>query len=102
MLGGSQRQRRCAFGVIVLTLAVAGIWIAPASTRSSADGNLEAIVGTNDGFDITLNDANGNKVARLAPARTRSWCTIVRRCTTSISGATPIRPSTSAQARVRR
>jgi plastocyanin len=67
MLGESQRQQRFAFGVIVLPLAVAGIWIAPASTRSSADGNLEAIVGTNDGFDITLNDANGNKVTRLAP-----------------------------------
>ena len=67
MLVGSQRQRRCAFGVIVLALAVAGIWIAPASTRGSADGNLEAIVGTNDGFDITLNDSNGNKVVRLAP-----------------------------------
>jgi len=63
----SQRQRRCATGVIVLTLTLAGIWIAPASTRGSVDGNLEAIVGTNDGFDITLNDANGNKVTRLAP-----------------------------------
>ena len=37
------------------------------STRAAAGGQLEAIVGTNDGFDITLNDANGDKVARLAP-----------------------------------
>src|SRR5690348_15564295 len=28
---------------------------------------LTAIVGTNDGFDITLNDESGNKVAFLAP-----------------------------------
>jgi plastocyanin len=53
--------------VIVLALAAAGVWIAPASTRANADGHLEAIVGTNDGFDITLNDASGNKVTTLAP-----------------------------------
>jgi plastocyanin len=67
MLGRSHGKRRLAFGVIVLALGVAGIWIAPASTRATADGHLEAIVGTNDGFDIALNDASGNKVARLAP-----------------------------------
>jgi plastocyanin len=67
MLGRSHGKRRLAFGVIVLALGVAGIWIAPASTRATADGHLEAIVGTNDGFDIALNDASGDKVARLAP-----------------------------------
>jgi len=61
------RRRRFTFGVIVLALAAAGVWIAPASTREQADGQLEAIVGTNDGFDITLNDVNGNKVVTLAP-----------------------------------
>jgi plastocyanin len=67
MPGLSKRRRRLAFGVIVLALAAAGVWIAPASTRANADGHLEAIVGTNDGFDITLNDASGNKVVTLAP-----------------------------------
>ena len=66
-LDAPRGRRWYAFGVIVLAIAVAGIWIAPGSTRAAADGQLEAIVGTNDGFDITLNDANGNKVARLAP-----------------------------------
>ena len=28
---------------------------------------LTAIVGTNDGFNITLNDASGKKISRLAP-----------------------------------
>ena len=67
MLGGSQRKRPCALGVIVIALAAAGVWIAPASTRANADGHLEAIVGTNDRFDITLNDASGNKVVTLPP-----------------------------------
>jgi hypothetical protein len=66
MAAGLQR-RRFVLGATLVALAAAGVWITPAATRESVDGHLEAIVGTNDGFDITLNDASGRKVASLAP-----------------------------------
>jgi plastocyanin len=57
--------------VIRLTLLVvagaAGFWIAAAASAPKGNPVLEAIVGTNDGFNITLNDANGNKVVTLDP-----------------------------------
>lgn len=37
------------------------------SALADAPTTLNAIVGTNDGYNITLNDASGTKVSRLAP-----------------------------------
>jgi len=50
--------------VIVAALAVAAI---SGSSARADDPVLTAIVGTNDGFNITLNDASGKKVSRLLP-----------------------------------
>jgi len=50
--------------VIVAALAVAAV---SGSSARADDPVLTAIVGTNDGFNITLNDASGKKVSRLLP-----------------------------------
>jgi hypothetical protein len=50
--------------VIIATLAVAAV---SGSSARADDPVLTAIVGTNDGFNITLNDASGKKVSRLLP-----------------------------------
>jgi hypothetical protein len=49
---------------IVATLAVAPLGASGAPRQNPV---LDAIVGTNDGFDITLNDASGARVSVLAP-----------------------------------
>ena len=41
--------------------------VLPAAARRADTTTLTAIVGTNDGFTITLNDASGKKVSRIAP-----------------------------------
>ena len=41
--------------------------VLPAAARRADTPTLTAIVGTNDGFTITLNDASGKKVSRIAP-----------------------------------
>ena len=52
----------------VLSLAAALAVVAlPAGAAPSENPVLDAIVGTNDGFDITLNDSSGQKVSLLAP-----------------------------------
>lgn len=52
---------------LLVAAGAAGIWIATAASAPKDNPVLEAIVGTNDGFNITLNDANGNKVVTLDP-----------------------------------
>jgi hypothetical protein len=53
---------------LVLPLAAALAVVAlPAGAAPNENPVLEAIVGTNDGFDITLNDSSGTKVSFLAP-----------------------------------
>ena len=52
------------WGTLVIAVAI----VAVSGSSARADGaTLTAIVGTNDGFNITLNDASGQKVERLAP-----------------------------------
>jgi len=43
------------------------VLVLPAAARRADTPTLTAIVGTNDGFTITLNDASGKKVSRIAP-----------------------------------
>jgi len=51
------------------TLVIAAVVVAVSGSSSARaeDATLTAIVGTNDGFNITLDDASGQKVTRLAP-----------------------------------
>src|SRR5689334_20553618 len=49
-----------------LIIAVAIVAVSGSSARAD-DATLTAIVGANDGFNITLDDASGQKVTRLAP-----------------------------------
>jgi hypothetical protein len=51
-------------GVVIVALGLAAL---AGSSRAAETPVLNAIVGTNDGFDITLNDATGKKVDRLLP-----------------------------------
>jgi plastocyanin len=53
--------------VVSLAAALAVLALPAGAARSEDNPVLDAIVGTNDGFDITLNDASGRKVASLAP-----------------------------------
>jgi plastocyanin len=53
--------------VFPLAAALAVLAVPAGAARSGDNPVLEGIVGTNDGFDITLNDASGKKVAVLAP-----------------------------------
>jgi hypothetical protein len=48
--------------VIICSLVL----VLPAAARRVETPTLTAIVGTNDGFNITLNDASGKKVTRIA------------------------------------
>jgi plastocyanin len=52
---------------LLVAAGAAGVWIAAAASAPKDNPVLEAIVGTNDGFNITLNDTSGNKVVRLDP-----------------------------------
>jgi plastocyanin len=52
---------------LLIALGAAGIWIATASSAQKDTPVLNAIVGVDDGFNITLNDASGNKVVTLDP-----------------------------------
>jgi plastocyanin len=52
---------------LLIAAGAAGVWIAAAASTPKDNPVLDAIVGTNDGFNITLNDANGNKVVTLDP-----------------------------------
>jgi len=52
------------FGVAVIALGLAAL---SGSSRAAETPLLNAIVGTNDGFNITLNDGTGRKVDRLLP-----------------------------------
>jgi plastocyanin len=58
MLGAMAR-----FAIVIIALLVGTL----AGSAHAEPPTLTAIVGTNDGFDITLNDASGKKVAFLAP-----------------------------------
>ena len=50
------------------TIIICGLALAlPAAAGRADTPTLTAIVGVNDGFNITLNDASGRKVTRLAP-----------------------------------
>jgi hypothetical protein len=51
----------------ILIVAVALGALSGSAAHSAAPPTLNAIVGTNDGFNITLNDAAGKKVERLLP-----------------------------------
>jgi Copper binding proteins, plastocyanin/azurin family len=51
-------------GVAIIALGLAAL---SGSAHGAETPVLNAIVGTNDAFDITLNDASGNKVDRLLP-----------------------------------
>jgi plastocyanin len=53
------------WGVVIIAVAVAAV--SGSSARAEDPPTLTAIVGTNDGFNITLNDASGKKVSRLLP-----------------------------------
>ena len=52
---------------LLIGLCAAGVWIATASSARKDNPVLDAIVGTNDGFDISLNDASGKKLVTLDP-----------------------------------
>jgi hypothetical protein len=52
------------FGVVIIALGLAGL---SGSAHAADPPVLNAIVGTNDSFEITLNDATGRKVDRLLP-----------------------------------
>ena len=50
------------------TIIICGLALAlPAAAGRADTPTLTAIVGVNDGFNITLNDPSGTKVSRLAP-----------------------------------
>ena len=51
-------------GVVIICALVV---VLPVGARRADNPTLTAIVGTNDGFTITLNDATGKKVSELAP-----------------------------------
>jgi plastocyanin len=51
-------------GIVIICALVL---VLPAAARRADTPTLTAIVGTNDGFTITLNDASGKKVSRIAP-----------------------------------
>ena len=53
--------------VVVLLLLALAVVPLPAGAAPRANPVLDAIVGTNDAFDITLNDASGQRVSVLAP-----------------------------------
>ena len=53
--------------VVPLAAALAVLALPAGAARSDDNPVLDAIVGTNDGFDITLNDASGRKISSLAP-----------------------------------
>jgi hypothetical protein len=64
------RRRTLALLTALAALGAQGVLLAPAiAGRADDPPRLDAIVGTNDAFDITLNDASGARVARL-PAGT--------------------------------
>jgi hypothetical protein len=50
-----------------LAAALAVLALPAGAARSDDNPVLDAIVGTNDGFDITLNDSSGKKVSLLEP-----------------------------------
>ena len=50
-----------------ILIAAVALGALSGSAHSAAPLTLNAIVGTNDGFNITLNDATGKKVERLLP-----------------------------------
>jgi hypothetical protein len=52
------------WGLAIIALLLTGF---SGSALADAPTTLNAIVGTNDGCNITLNDASGTKVSRLAP-----------------------------------
>jgi plastocyanin len=54
-------------GVALLVLAVAGFYAAPGLSTHRDLSELQAIVGTNDGFDIGLFAPDGRRVVTLAP-----------------------------------
>jgi hypothetical protein len=51
-------------GIVIICALVL---VLPAGARRADSPALTAIVGTNDGFTITLNDASGKKLSRIAP-----------------------------------
>ena len=53
--------------VVPLAAALAVLALPAGAARSDDNPVLDAIVGTNDNFDITLNDASGRKISSLAP-----------------------------------
>jgi hypothetical protein len=57
-------QRGLRTGVVIICALVL---VLPAAAGRADVPRLTAIVGTNDGFNITLNDAVGKKVTQLAP-----------------------------------
>lgn len=53
---------------VAACLCAAGALLSPAGASHQDDPpRLDAVVGTDDGFNIALNDASGNLVTRLAP-----------------------------------
>src|ERR1044072_5722351 len=50
-----------------LVIAVVVVAVSGSTTARAEDASLTAIVGTNDGFNITLNDASGQKITRRPP-----------------------------------
>jgi hypothetical protein len=53
--------------LVSLAATLAVLALPAGAARSDDNPVLDAIVGTNDSFDITLNDASGRKVLDLAP-----------------------------------
>jgi plastocyanin len=51
---------------LALALTVLAVAVLPGSALGD-EPTLTAIVGTNDGFNITLNDASGKKISRILP-----------------------------------
>jgi hypothetical protein len=53
------------WAVVIVAVGVAAL--SGSAALAGGPTTLNAIVGTNDGFNITLNDANGEKVSLLSP-----------------------------------
>jgi plastocyanin len=53
--------------LLPLVAALAVLALPAGAARSDDNPVLDAVVGTNDGFDITLNDASGKRVSVLDP-----------------------------------
>jgi hypothetical protein len=58
-------QRALRTGIVI---TCAFVLVLPAAAGRQDVATLTAVVGTNDGFTFTLNDASGRRLGQIAPA----------------------------------